>query len=55
MVSISMDLFTSASDHLKQCDDDCVRCAFGYSIVCPVKKIVEVGKAECLDQPFRRV
>ena len=54
-VSMSLDLFNSASTHIKNCGEDCIRCSFGYDLVCPVKKIVDVGKAECIDQPFRRI
>lgn len=54
-VSMSLDVFNSATDHLEQCGDDCIHCVFGFEIICPFKKIVEVGKAECLDKPFRRI
>lgn len=53
-VSMSLDLFNSATAHLKQCGDNCIQCSFGFELICPIKKIIEVGKAECLDVEFRR-
>ena len=53
MVSISLDLFNSAIGHLKQCDSDCMRCSFGFELICPIKKIVEVGKGEGLGLTIR--
>lgn len=53
-VSMSLDLFNSATTHLNQCGENCIRCSFGFELICPIKKIIEVGKAECLDVEFRR-
>ncbi len=54
-VSISLDLFNSARGYLKQCDENCMRCSFGFELICPVKKIVEVGMGEGLGLAIRRV